>query len=129
MKAKAERCEVPIAAMIDIVFLLLVYFIVTSTEVIDEAFVQVNLPGPVTEPVSNPTDSMNIYVLEDHYEVMGQKYDLGEMDRYLGNISQILTDISVNIKVSKKAEHKKLVRLLDLLNKVKVTKFSLNTLK
>lgn len=126
MKNKSERCEVPIAAMIDIVFLLLVYFIVTSTQVVDEAYVQVNLPGPGP---SKPIDSMDVYVLEDHYELMGKKYSLEEMDNYLSQISQIMEDIPVNIKISKQAEHQKLVRLLDSLNKVKVTRFSLHTLK
>ncbi|MCM8525203.1 MAG: biopolymer transporter ExbD [Lentisphaeraceae bacterium] len=126
MKNKSERCEVPIAAIIDIVFLLLVYFIVTSTHVVDEAYVQVNLPGPGP---SNPIESMDVYVLKDHYELMGKKYSLEEMDNYLSQISQIMEDIPVNIKISKQAEHQKLVRLLDSLNKVKVTRFSLHTLK
>ena len=131
MKVKEkENCEVPIAAMIDVVFLLLVYFVVTSTEVVDEAYVQVNTPGPVISPVPEDVPpTLDIYVLDEHYEVMGRKYDLTEMNRYLGNISQIMDDPSVNIKVSQKTKHEKLVRLLDSLNKVKLSKFSLHTLK
>ncbi len=131
MKVKEkENCEVPIAAMIDVVFLLLVYFVVTSTEVVDEAYVQVNTPGPVIPPVPEDVPpTLDIYVLDEHYEVMGRKYDLTEMNRYLGNISQIMDDPSVNIKVSQKTKHEKLVRLLDSLNKAKLSKFSLHTLK
>lgn len=128
MKAKEkERCEVPIAAMIDVVFLLLVYFIVTSTAVVDEAFVQVNTPGPGSPDVKNPT--LDIYVLDEHYELMGKRYNLAEMEQYLDNVSRVMDQPAVNIKVLKTAKHKKLVRLLDSLNKVKLTKFSLHTLK
>jgi len=113
MKVKErERGEVPISAMIDVVFLLLVFFIVTSTEVTDEAFVQVNAPGQPEPPVEiekNPT--LEIFVLGEHYEMMGKRYSHADMDVYLGNISQIMQDPSVNIKVSKKAKHKKISKI------------------
>ena len=129
MKVKVERkSEVPISAMIDVVFLLLVFFIVTSTEVIDEAFVQVNAPGPVSGPAT-PMDTVDIYVLDSHYELMGKKYNSSEMEDCLAQIAQIMDQPAVNIKVAKTAKHKKLVRLLDSLNKVKLSKFSLHTLK
>lgn len=127
MKKKEERCEVPIAAMIDVVFLLLVYFIVTSTQVIDEAYVQVNLPGKSN--LEKTSETLDVYVFDSGYELMGRRYDYQEIEKYFTGLAQVLDDPSVNIKVSQKAEHHKLVRLLDLLNKVKVNKFSLHTLK
>ena len=129
MKAKAERSEVPISAMIDVVFLLLIYFIVTSTEVVDEAFVKVNTPGEGDTTDGPPQQTFDVYVLDEHYEIMGKKYNLTEIDHYLENIAEAVDDISVNIKVHKKAKHQKLVRLLDSLNKLKLTRFSLHTLK
>lgn len=129
MKDKSERCEVPVSAMIDVVFLLLVYFILTSTEAIDEAFVQVNLPGPVIKPVDNPNPTLDIYVLDDTYQLMGKRYSLEEMDNYLVAAAEAFDDVTVNVKVSKTATHSKLVLLLDSLNKAKLSKFSLHTLK
>ena len=129
MKKNSERSEVPIAAMIDVVFLLLVYFIMTSTQVVYEAYVQVNLPGPIEGPEVKPKDSFNVFVFEEHYEVMGNKYSLSEMDNYLSKSAQFLKGVPVNIKISKQANHQKLVRLLDSLNKVEISKFNLHTLR
>lgn len=129
MKDKSERCEVPVSAMIDVVFLLLVYFILTSTEAIDEAFVQVNLPGPTIEPIEKTNPTLDIYVLEDTYQLMGKRYSLPEMDNYLVAASDAFDDVTVNVKVSKAATHDKLVLLLDSLNKAKLSKFSLHTLR
>lgn len=131
MKDKSERCEVPVSAMIDVVFLLLVYFILTSTETIDEAFVQVNLPGPPDDPlkIKEPKNLIDIYVLEDTYQLMGKRYSLTEMDNYLVAAADAFDDVTVNVKVSKAATHDKLVLLLDSLNKAKLSKFSLHTLR
>ena len=41
-----EQAEVPMSSMIDVVFLLLIYFIITQKEQISEAHLAVNLPTP-----------------------------------------------------------------------------------
>lgn len=45
-KIEGEAAEPPMAAMIDVVFLLLIYFIITQKDVIPEAHLAVNLPTP-----------------------------------------------------------------------------------
>ena len=43
---KTETLAVPMSSMIDIVFLLLIYFIVTMEDEIPEAHLSINLPSP-----------------------------------------------------------------------------------
>ena len=45
-KRDSEQLAVPMSSMIDIVFLLLIYFIVTQKDEISEAHLAVNLPAP-----------------------------------------------------------------------------------
>jgi biopolymer transport protein ExbD len=130
-KDRSEDAEVPISAMIDVVFLLLVYFIVTSKEIIDEAWVSVNLPGPPPEtPEEDPPPTIDIFVQSDRYIYQGSNRDLGEMERILDGIGGAMgDDVTINVKVSIHAQHEKLVLLLDRMNKAGLANFNLHTLK
>jgi biopolymer transport protein ExbD len=130
MKKKAEhKTEVPMAAMIDVVFLLLIYFVVTSTAIVDEANVAVNLPGSTKLPPEEMDLTLDVKVLEGSYEISGSKYNLKEAENYFMRIANVSPDATVNVKVAKKASHQQLVLVLDRLNKAKLNKFSLHTLK
>ena len=128
MKKKVDRSEVPVSAMIDVVFLLLVYFIVTSTAPVDEAFVKVNLPGPNPGP---PTElvTLDVFVLEDKYVIQGRNMNLDEAGTYFKGVSQAMSDVTVNVKVDVKSSHQDLVLILDKLNEAKIEDFNLHTLK
>ncbi len=129
-KDYATSCDVPIAAMIDVVFLLLIYFILNAKEVVDEAWVAVNLPGP-PDPrvkVDTPPQTVDIFVQSDAYYYQGNRKNLEEMERTIMGFTA-MTEVTVNIKVSTKAKHSSLVLLLDRLNKHKLEKFNIHTLK
>lgn len=130
-KDRSEDAEVPISAMIDVVFLLLVYFIVTSKEVVDEAWVSVNLPGPPPPDIKmEPPPTIDIFVQSDRYIYQGNDRSLDEMERTLMGLGAAMgQDVTINIKVSLKAKHQMLVLLLDRMNKHKLSKFNLHTLK
>lgn len=129
-KDRSEDAEVPISAMIDVVFLLLIYFIVTSKEIVDEAWVSVNLPGPPppNQPEIEPPTTVDIFIQSDRYIYQGNDRSLDELERTLMGFG-VMGDVTVNIKVSKKAKHSMLVLLLDRMNKHKLEKFNLHTLK
>ncbi|MCM8542738.1 MAG: biopolymer transporter ExbD [Lentisphaeraceae bacterium] len=131
-KDRSEEAEVPISAMIDVVFLLLIYFIVTSKEIVDEAWVSVNLPGPPPpdQPKIEPPPTIDIFVQSDRYIYQGNDRSLDEMERTLMGLGAAMgEDVTINIKVSLKAKHQMLVLLLDRMNKHKLSKFNLHTLK
>ena len=133
MKVKSnEPAKVPISAMIDVTFLLLVFFIVTSKDVVEiEAFVKVNLPGERTKPLPPDDRKLNIdlYVYKDSYEILGQSYTLSKMTSYLSVYSKSANDFQVNIKVSEEASHENLVNALDVLKGAGLNYFGIHTLK
>jgi biopolymer transport protein ExbD len=131
-KDRSEDAEIPISAMIDVVFLLLVYFIVTSKEVVDEALVTVNLPGPPdpNQKPPEPPPTVDVFILPDHYVYQGSKRDLSEMTSILAGIGGAMgADAIVNIKVVTKAKHESLVLLLDRMRAAGLEKFNIHTLK
>ena len=128
---KDENSEVPIASMIDVVFLLLIYFIVTMKTTIDQAWVAVNLPGPPAEPPEvEPPPPIDVYVQSTGYIFQNQEKSLEQMESTLRGLKAANGDEAmVNINVSLKAKHANLVDLLDLLSKVELKNFNLHSLK
>ncbi|MEN9360125.1 MAG: Biopolymer transport protein ExbD/TolR [Verrucomicrobiota bacterium] len=133
-----EAAEVPISAMIDVTFLLLIYFVVMQKEVKEESFVAVNAPSPGTQPITPPV-TFDLTVQSDGYYFQGQPYARPEaleeamkffednslpdpeMPERLGTI--------VNLKLSNQATQEQLVQLTDLLAKHRLTKIKFFYLK
>ena len=55
---KNETLAVPMSSMIDIVFLLLIYFIVTMEDEIPEAHLAINLPSPGSKKENDTTPKL-----------------------------------------------------------------------
>jgi len=120
---------VPISAMIDVVFLLLIYFIVTIKTTIDQAWVAVSLPG--TGPThGTPKQSVDVFVQSGEYVYQNNTKNLAQLEAVFKSLKELNDeDVVINIKVSLKARHNKLVDLLDLLSKVGLKNFNLHSLK
>jgi biopolymer transport protein ExbD len=134
--------EVPISAMIDVTFLLLIYFIVMQKEVKEESFVAINAPAlnPGPPPAVLPT-TCDIYVRPDGYISRGSSYPtadglLPDLQHYAEN-SEVDQDdplkqrknVIVNLKLSVHATQQQLVDLLDILAKNNLTKINFFYLK
>ena len=91
-KRAEEKCGVPIAPMIDVVFLLLIYFMVASTMEQQEADLSFQLPGTVeqTEPLDLP-DEQIIEIRPDGQVVVNDyPYDQPDAAR-LNELASMLT--------------------------------------
>jgi biopolymer transport protein ExbD len=83
-KKTEEKISIPIAPMIDVVFLLLIYFMVSSTLEQQEADLSFQLPGSVEQeaPLDLP-DEQIIEIREDGQVVVNEyPYDGPELDRF-----------------------------------------------
>ncbi|MBK1877040.1 ExbD/TolR family protein [Pelagicoccus mobilis] len=125
--AKSERSigELPIAPMIDVVFLLLVYFMVSSSIQKQEADIGFSLPAVVKspEPIEFPDQQVIEIDGEGRPWVNGYGYDLPESSRY----SQLATMLNrfregaeatqatarVSIAPAPNTPHQMVVRVMD----------------
>ena len=126
LKKKAEeKVGVPIAPMIDVVFLLLIYFMVASTMEQQEADLSFQLPGSVEqdEPLDLP-DEQIIEIREDGQVVVNDyPYDQPEAARY-DELAAMLTrfreastankvEAIVTISPTKVVSHAQIVKVMD----------------
>ena len=129
-KANGKALIVPISAMIDVVFLLLVFFVVTSQDVLKEAFVAINLPGEgkSVKPLEAKMP-LDIYVFDGTYKLLGESMTLQQLATRLVKYKSLDEKMKVNLRVSPDASHEDLVLVLDELSKVKFEDYNIHTLK
>ena len=83
------EAEVPLSAMIDVTFLLLTYFIMTQTEVIEEAYIAMNMvaPNPGPPPEVKPT-IFDIKVFSENYYCQGRAFkEIDSLAAYLADFA------------------------------------------
>ncbi|MDQ8184052.1 biopolymer transporter ExbD [Pelagicoccus sp. SDUM812002] len=123
--ARDEAGELPIAPMIDVVFLLLVYFMVSSSIQKQEADIGFSLPAIVktNEPVSFPDEQMIEIDSQGKAWVNGYAYDEPDQLRYV-KLAQMLNRYRegsesaqsvarVTIAPSDDTPHQMVVRVMD----------------
>lgn len=127
-KRTEEEANVPLSAMMDVVFLLLIYFVFTQKPIIEDVHLGCDLPSPDSSstPPEKPVPPFKIDVIEDKdpdvYRIDGRRMDF---TRLATRLNQIPTDVTVIINCDPNAKHQKLIRLLDLLNEKEFTKLNL----
>lgn len=124
-KKPEEKISIPIAPMIDVVFLLLIYFMVSSTLERQEADLSFQLPGSVEqdEPLELP-DEQIIEIREDGQVIVNDyPYDSPEEKRF-NELAAMLTrfreasaankvDAIVTISPAESVEHSQIVKVMD----------------
>ena len=135
-RRETEKGEPPMSAMIDVVFLLLIFFIVTHKDEMIEAHMAINLPSAASKPSDAPKPKLiEIQVPPDEemdgmYLLMGATpADIDTMEETLAGIAVLDPDQTIIIKVSKRAEQRKLIALLDRCKKVGLNQLNVLTLK
>ena len=130
-----DEAEIPMSAMIDVVFLLLIYFIVTQKPIIEETLLSCDLPAPGGAPpdkpptfrtigvmrmMPNPSNSseifkkdMNLYYLDNAAWKFNSPAASNDLKRQLMVMGKDDPKQTVIINCGPNAPHQKLVQLLD----------------
>ena len=109
-----------LAPMIDVVFLLLIFFMVATTFVKREKEMAVDLPQAESgeEPSETP-DMVIINILQDGtVKVDGQVLDVQALLSYLERVARKNPDTPVDIRGDQGMEHRHLVAAMDACQKI-----------
>ncbi len=112
----APEGELEMTPMIDVVFQLLIYFIVTikPVDVVTNLDVFRPAPNPNQPPDTKPPNLLRLGVYQDGYTLNDNPVSLDAMDSALAKIARIDAGQTIMITVSAFSEHGALVRALDL---------------
>ena len=111
----APEGELEMTPMIDVVFQLLIYFIVTikPVDVVTNLDVFRPAPNPNQPPDTKPPNLLRLGVYQDGYTLNDNPVSLDAMDTALARIARIDAGQTIMVTVSAFSEHGALVRALD----------------
>ena len=133
-KGSVVEAEIPMSSMIDVVFLLLIYFVVTQKPIIEDTLLGMNLPSDDKSATSTPPKDDNKLMIDvfnlgredrvDSYHVNGGgPHKLKSLrENYFQDLDPETTII---INCGPNARHAKLIQLLDALAEANLTKLNL----
>jgi len=121
-----ENPKLEMTPMIDVVFQLLIFFLVTlkQEEILGHLDISRPAPDPNSKPETQVQDLLSIMVYKDGYVLQGKRVGLAELDRQLGRLAGLSSNVSVIIKCVGDSPHSLLIKLLDVCAKVKLTNIS-----
>lgn len=125
-KKKIE--DVPMTPMIDVVFQMLIYFVLTF-EIPDRiSQMQVWRPSaPVTQPEDKPPpiDLMRVTIYEDAYALNDTRVSLSTLERRFNRLADLNPTQNIIVVATAESPHRNLVAVLNLLSKAGMQNISL----
>jgi len=121
-----ENTELPMTPMIDVVFQLLIYFLVTFETPDVMAHLDVFRPSPDAPPKeqTEPPKMIRVNIFPDGFTINDRVVTVSALDELLSKLASFDTKQTILITCASLSEHGKLVQVLDLCAKSRLTNLS-----
>jgi biopolymer transport protein ExbD len=115
-KRQAENAELNMTAMIDVVFQLLIYFLVTQQP--KDVMATLDVFRPSSDPNASrdapPPKMIRITVMPDAYAINDKPVSIHDLDALMMKLASIDQNQTIMIMCTGQSRHEELVRVLDL---------------
>lgn len=122
---RREALGLDLTPIIDVVFILLIFFIVSSVFKKDELALILDLPSSSAKEMKIDKDQVFIELSSEKLAIKGIEVSFDSLEDNLKAIEN--KNKSVIVRIDKKVEYKRVVRVLDLLQKYNLTNLALVT--
>ncbi len=118
---RGEAAKLEMTPMIDVVFQLLIFFIVTLQE--EDILAQLNVSRPAPDSQATPDQRVELLTIEigrDAWVLNGRPFarnQLSQLDRQLTRLASFSPDTSVIIKCTNDSPHGALIQVLNILSR------------
>jgi biopolymer transport protein ExbD len=125
-KSEMPPADLPMTPMIDVVFQLLIYFLVTIKPVNVIAHLDVFRPSQelTQEKPDTPPKMIRITIFPDGMTINDRPVQLDELDTLLGKLAALDTNQTILIMCTSLSYHEDLIRVLDLCAKSRLVNLS-----
>lgn len=115
-RRKAEDPKLEMTPMIDVVFQLLIFFIVTlkQEDILSHLDINRPAPDPNAKKEEQPEDLLNIMVWKEGFVLNGKNVTKKTLDKQLTRLAGFSKNISVIIRCTGDSRHQYLMELLDI---------------
>ena len=125
MKKKRELLTPDITPLIDIVFILLIFFIVSSVFKKEELVLDLTLPSSSAKELEVEVKQLNVELSKATLAYRGSELSFEQLDDKLSNI--IKKDKPVIVRIDKDVTYDRIVKVLDILQKYSLNNLALVT--
>jgi len=122
---RREALGLDLTPIIDVVFILLIFFIVSSVFKKDELALILDLPSSSAKEMKIDKDQIFIELSSEKLAIKGIEVSFDSLEDNLKAIEN--KNKSVIVRIDKKVEYQRVVRVLDLLQKYNLTNLALVT--
>lgn len=121
-----SEMEVSMTPMIDVVFQLLIYFLVTFSTADVLAHLDISRPAPdaAQQEASPSADMIRVAVMPAGYAINGREVSGEELGNLLRRLASVSTQQTVLVVCDDRSLHGKLIRVLDLCAESGLTQIS-----
>lgn len=118
--------ELPMTPMIDVVFQLLIYFIVTIKPIDVMAHLDVSRPSPEAKQnqLDVPKNLIRIGIFYDGFSINDKPVPEADMDRLMSKLAELDKKQTILILCSGASPHEMLIKVLNLCGKYELTNLS-----
>ncbi len=127
MRTKRETITPDLTPLIDVVFILLIFFIVSSVFKKEELALVLDLPSSQAQALEIKEKEIFIELSSDKLALFGKEVSLEDFDKQLSKIDNKKRTIIV--RIDKNVEYQRVVKILDTLQKYDLNNLSLVTKK
>jgi len=125
MRKHREPLTPDITPLIDIVFILLIFFIVSSVFKKEELTLNLNLPQSSAQELEVEIKQISIELSVDKLAYLGEEISFSKLELELSNFTQ--RDKPVIVRIDKDVKYNRVVRVLDILQKYSFDNLALVT--
>ena len=122
---RRESLGIDLTPVIDVVFIILIFFIVTSVFKKDELALILDLPTASAKELKVDENQVFIELSQDKLAIKGIEVSFKSLEDNIKAIEN--KQRSVIVRIDKKVEYQRVVKVLDLLQKYEVTNLALVT--
>ncbi|CAM3880350.1 ExbD/TolR family protein [Arcobacter cloacae] len=122
---RREALGLDLTPVIDVVFILLIFFIVTSVFKKDELALMLDLPTSNAKEIEVKQEQVFIELSQTKLAIKGIEISFSSLEDNLKAIKN--KENAVIVRIDKKVEYERVVKVLDLLQKYNLTNLALVT--
>ncbi len=124
---RREHLTPDLTPLIDVVFLILIFFMVSSTFKKDELALLLTLPDANSATKEIKKEDINIELSQNQVALKGEKISFEELDMAFAKVTD--KQKAINVRIDKNVVYERVIKLLDLLNKHGLNNLALESKK
>jgi len=126
-RAPKAKLGIDMTPLIDVVFLLLIFFMVSTTFVANPG-IKVNLPTASSQPISEKPETLEVTLTKGNRVYLnGQEVDLKNLKSGLSTLAEGKTPPGLLIRADGDVPHRQVVTVMDQAHQVGITQLSIAT--